>query len=157
MKNPERILVVSMGTKQALKAVQWGISLARNYGAELFITHIVHNPFGLKGWSLPISSAKIIEDEFTKILEDAHKDLQDYIKTEDSEGLTIQESVIQGNPVKEITKLISEKNIDLMVMTAHEQGYIEHLMMGNDIRELIQKMPCSLFLVKRELDYKRYE
>ena len=71
MKNPERILVVSMGTKQALKAVQWGISLARNYGAELFITHIVHNPFGLKGWSLPISSAKIIEDEFTKILEDA--------------------------------------------------------------------------------------
>nr|WP_320015504.1 universal stress protein [uncultured Desulfobacter sp.] len=157
MKHPERILVVSMGTKQALKAVQWGISLARNYGAELFITHIVHNPFGLKGWSLPISSAKIIKDEFTKILEDAHKDLQDYIKTEDSEGLTIQESVIQGNPVQEITKLISEKNIDLMVMTAHEQGYIEHLMMGNDIRELIQKMPCSLFLVKRELDYKRYE
>ena len=157
MKHPERILVVSMGTKQALEAVQWGISLARNYGAELFVTHIVHNPFGLEGWGRSISSAKIIEDEFTKILEDARKDLQDYIKKEDSEGLAIQESIMQGEPVKEITKFISEKNIDLMVMTAHEQGYLEHLLMGQDIRELIRKMPCSMFLVKRELEYERYE
>ena len=44
-----------------------------------------------------------------------------------------------------------------MVMTAHEQGYIEHLLMGQDIRELIRKMPCSMFLVKRELEYERYE
>ncbi len=157
MKNPERILVVCLSTKHSLDAVQWGISFARNYRAELFVTHIVHNPFGLEGWSRSISSAKVIEDEFTKIIEDARKDLQDYIKTEDTEGLAIQESVIQGDPIKEITKFISEKNIDLMVMTAHEQGYFEHLLMGNDIRELIRKMPCSMFLVKRELAYKRYE
>nr|WP_319490477.1 universal stress protein [uncultured Desulfobacter sp.] len=156
MKHPERILVVSLCTKHSLDAVQWGISFARNYGAELFITHIVHNPFGLEGWSLPLASAQIIEDEFSKMLENARKELQEYIKTEEAEGLSIQESVIQGDPVEEITKFISEKEIGLTVMTAHEQGHLEHLLRGHDIRELIRKMPCSMFLVKRELEYKHY-
>lgn len=156
MKHPERVLVVCLCTKRSLDAVQWGVSFARNYGAELFVTHIVHNPFGLEGWNLPISSAKTIEDEFAKLLEDARKDLHNYIKTEDTEGLAIHESVIQGDPVQEITKFISEKNIELMVMTAHEQGHLEHLLRGHDIRELIRKMPCSMFLVKRELEYKHY-
>lgn len=157
MKHPERVLVVCLCTKRSLDAVQWGVSFARNYGAELFVTHIVHNPFGLEGWNLPLSSAKTIDDEFTKLLEQSRKDLQDYIETEDTEGLTIHESVLQGEPVQEITKFISEKNIELMVMTAHEQGYLEHMLRGHDIRELIRKMPCSMFLVKRELEYTRYE
>lgn len=157
MKHPERVLVVCLCTKRSLDAVQWGVSFARNYGAELFVTHIVHNPFGLEGWNLPLSSAKTIDDEFTKLLEQSRKDLQDYIETEDTEGLTIHESVLQGEPVQEIIKFISEKNIELMVMTAHEQGYLEHMLRGHDIRELIRKMPCSMFLVKRELEYTRYE
>lgn len=157
MKHPERVLVVCLCTKRSLDAVQWGVSFARNYGAELFVTHIVHNPFGLEGWNLPLSSAKTIDDEFTKLLEQSRKDLQEYIETEDTEGLTIHESVLQGEPVQEITKFISEKNIELMVMTAHEQGYLEHMLRGHDIRELIRKMPCSMFLVKRELEYTRYE
>ncbi len=157
MKHPERVLVVCLCTKRSLDAVQWGVSFARNYGAELFVTHIVHNPFGLEGWNLPLSSAKTIEDEYTKLLEQSRKDLQDYIKTEDTEGMTIHESVIQGEPVQEITKFISEKNIELMVMTAHEQGYLEHMLRGHDIRELIRKMPCSMFLVKRDLEYTHYE
>lgn len=157
MKHPERVLVVCLCTKRSLDAVQWGVSFARNYGAELFVTHIVHNPFGLEGWNLPLSSAKTIDDEFTKLLEQSRKDLQEYIETEDTEGLTIHESVLQGEPVQEIIKFISEKNIELMVMTAHEQGYLEHMLRGHDIRELIRKMPCSMFLVKRELEYTRYE
>lgn len=31
------------------------------------LVHIVHNPFGLKGWNLAMASAQIIEDEFSKI------------------------------------------------------------------------------------------
>ena len=99
MKHPERVLVVCLCTKRSLDAVQWGVSFARNYGAELFVTHIVHNPFGLEGWNLPLSSAKTIEDEYTKLLEQSRKDLQDYIKTEDTEGMTIHESVIQGDRI----------------------------------------------------------
>jgi nucleotide-binding universal stress UspA family protein len=40
-----------------------------------------------------------------------------------------------------------------MVMTAREHWHLEHFLSGHDIRELVRKMPCSLFLVKRELEY----
>ncbi|MEX1303322.1 MAG: universal stress protein [Desulfotignum sp.] len=156
MKEPERVLVVSISPKHSLDSFQWGISFARNYEAELFIIHIVHNPFGLKGWNLPMSSTKILEDEFSKMLQEARETLQKYIDMEDTGGLSIQESIIEGEPVDEITKFIAEKKIDLVVMTAHEQGHLEHFLSGHDIRELIRKMPCSIFLVKRELEYQHF-
>ena len=156
MKHPERILVVSMCTKHSLDAVQWGISLARDHKAELFVTHIVHNPFGLEGWNLPMASAQIVEDEFSKMLEAARNTLQQYIETENTENLSVHERILQGEPVDEITNFIEENKIDLMVITAHEQGHLEHFLSGHNIRELVRKMPCSVFVVKRELEYKQH-
>lgn len=56
MENINRILVVSRMTKDCREAVHQGISLARTYNAELSILHVIHNPFGLKGWNLPMIS-----------------------------------------------------------------------------------------------------
>lgn len=153
MEKPKRILVASMCMRHSLNAVQWGISLAKQYNSELFITHILHNPFGLEGWNLPLPSGKAIEDEFLKMLQDAKKTIQHQIETENTEGLSIHQSVIEGEPVNEICKFIAEKQIDLLVMIAHEQGHFEHLLYGHKIRELIRKMQCSIFLVRREMEY----
>ena len=60
----KKILVVSWMTKYCQKAVHEGISLARKYGAELFIIHVIHNPFGLEGWNVPMIS---LEEEYKKL------------------------------------------------------------------------------------------
>ena len=39
----KRILVVSRMTKYCQKAVHYGISLSRKYGAELYVIHVIHN------------------------------------------------------------------------------------------------------------------
>ena len=72
MEEFKRILVVSRMTKHCREAVHFGISLARKYNAELSILHVVHNPFGLEGWNLPIIS---LEKEYEKIFEEAKADL----------------------------------------------------------------------------------
>ncbi len=150
----KRILVVSMCTEHCLKAVQWGISLAKNYNAKLFIIHIIHNPFGLEGWNLPIPSMKTLEDEYVTMTRKAKKSLDNYIKSEDTTGLSIEETVIEGDPKDEIYRFIEKEKIDLLVMVAHQQEHIEHLISGRQIRDLVRKMPCSIFLVRRELEYK---
>ena len=149
----KRILVVSMSTKHCLKAVQWGISLAKNYKAKLYVVHFIHNPFGLEGWNLPISSLKTLEEDMAKMKRKAKKTLEQYIESEDTTGLTIEQLVIEGDPKGEIPKLIEKEQIDLVVMVAHEQDRIEHLIYGREIHDLVRKMPCSLFLVRRELEY----
>lgn len=156
MNDLKRILVISMCTKHCLKAIQWGISLAKNYGAKLFVTHIIHNPFGMEGWNLPVSSIKTMEEEFLKMTQEAKKELDEYIRSEETEGLSIDDNVVEGKPKDEIPKIIEKEQIDLLIMTAHEQEHIEHFLSGREIRDLIRKMPCSILLVRRELEYKHF-
>jgi nucleotide-binding universal stress UspA family protein len=37
-------------------------------------------------------------------------------------------------------------------LRAHEQGRIEHFLVGSSNDAIIRKMPCSIFLVKKELE-----
>jgi universal stress protein A len=142
-----RILVVSRMTKYCQEAVHYGVSLSRQYEAELYIIHVVHNPFGLAGWNLPIFS---LEEQYQNILKQAKEDLDRIIAQEKAKGLPIQELIKEGKPNKEILKLIEKENIDLIIMLAHEEGQLEHFLFGRDNEELIRKMPCSILLVKKE-------
>ena len=52
MSEYQRILVVVGMIQSCRKAIQYGVSLARKYRAQLYVIHSIHNPFGLKGWGL---------------------------------------------------------------------------------------------------------
>lgn len=147
MIEPKRILVVTRMIQSCRKAIQYGVMLAQKHQAELYVIHSVYNPFGLKGWSLGTLS---IEKEYEKILQDTKAKLSGIIEDEKTKGMTITEMVREGEPTEEILKTVQEKNIDLMVMLAHEEGHLEHLLFGRSNDELIRRMPCSIVLVKKE-------
>jgi len=147
MQEIKRILVVSRMTRYCRKAVRYGISMAKECGAELYVIHVIHNPFGYEGWNLPIVS---LEKEYRKIQEQAKTELHAIIDSEKKEGLIVKEDIRTGEPTKEILKMVKEKNIDLLIMLAHEEWHLEHFFFGRSNEELIRKMPCSIFLVKKE-------
>lgn len=147
MEDVKRILVVSRMDKASPKAVHYGIALARNTGAEVFVIHAVHNPFGLEGWSLPIPN---IEEEYKKLLESTKQELHDIIAQERKDGLKINEMVVTGEPTKEILQVIEDNGIDFMVLPAHSEGRLEHMLFGRSTDELVRKLPCSVLLVKKE-------
>jgi len=147
MEDYKRILVVSRMSKYCREAVHYGISLARKYDAELSILHVVHNPFGLEGWNLPMVS---LEQEYKKIIEEAKADLDRIIREEKAKGLPIKELIKTGDPTEEVLKVVKEEKIDLLVMLAQEEWRLEHLLFGRGNEELIRKMPCSILLVKNE-------
>lgn len=147
MEDINRILVVSRSTKYCEKAVHYGISLARKFRAELIVIHVVHNPFSLEGWNLPVPS---LEKEYEKLLQTARNDIHQMIKGEQAQGLTIKEIIRDGDPISEILKTIKDEKIDLVVMLAHEEGRIEHFLFGRANEALVRKMPCPIMLVKKE-------
>lgn len=147
MADINRILVVSRMTKYCQKAVHYGVSLARQYGAELVVLHVEHNPFGIKGWNLPLVS---LEEDYQKLLQDAKQDLDRLIAKETTAGLPIRELIRAGEPTREILQVIEDEKIDLLVLLAHEEWHLEHFLFGRSNRELVRKMPCSILLVKKE-------
>jgi universal stress protein A len=141
----ERILVVSRLTAHCRQAVHFGVSLAKQYGATLFVMHVVHNPFGLEGWSLPP-----LEMNFGVLAERNKKDIDAAIQSERAKGMTIEEIIREGDQTTVILEAVKEKQIDLLIMLAHEEGRLEHFLFGRSNEELVRRMPCSILLVKKE-------
>lgn len=147
MHDVKRILVVSRSTKHCQKAVHNGISIAKKYGAELYIVHVIHDPFSLEGWNLPVPS---LESEYQRMLHSAKAELDKMIQAEKAQGLAIKELIREGKPVAEVLKIIQEEKIDLMLLLAHQEGHFEHFLFGRTNEEFIRRMPCSIFLIKKE-------
>ncbi len=147
MERIKNILVVSRMVKYDVKAIQYGASLARTYGAQLTVIHVIHDPFGIEGWNLPMPN---LEKDYQMLLMKTRKDLDKIIEQERKGGVSIEAILKEGNPTKEILKTVQEKHIDLLVMLAHEEGHLEHFLFGRSNHELLLKMPCSILLIKKE-------
>jgi len=147
MEDIKRILVASRDTKYCRKAVHYGVSLAGKYGAELYVIHVVHDPFIFGGWNLPLPS---LHEEYKKLLKLDREELHSIISSEKKRGMSIKELLREGDPTEEILKVVREEGIDLLIMLAHEEGHLEHFLFGRSNEELVRRMPCSVLLVKKE-------
>ena len=147
MEDIKRILVVSRMTKYSKKAVHYGISLAKKYGAKLYVTHVVHDPFGIEGWNLPLPS---LDKDYQNLLIRERRQLDEIIARDKQSGMDINVSIREGEPTKEILSIVRDEQIDLVILLAHEEGHLEHFLFGRSNEELIRRMPCSILLVKKE-------
>jgi nucleotide-binding universal stress UspA family protein len=146
MKKFNNILVVSRSTKNCGEAVKTGISLAHQYDAKLYLLHVIHDPFNLDGWNLPVYS---FHDEYEKMVVDARKVLDHMVKVEKDKGLPVTIWVKEGPPEEEIKKVVEEEKIDLIIMLAHHQGRLEHFLFGRTNDAILRDLPASILLVKK--------
>lgn len=139
------ILVVSRSTRHCIKVLHTGIALARKFDARLHVLHIIHDPFSLNGWNLPVPS---LDKEYDSMVAEARKDLDRIIQQEKAEGMVINEWVKDGNPVDAITQAVESEHVDLILMLAHREGRLEHFLFGRTNDAIIRRLPASLMLVR---------
>ena len=151
MENIKHILVISRMTPYCQEALRCGAALARRYDARLHVLHLVSNPVAdMKAVNAP---GIIFPDEhrnYKDIQRGAKEELDKVIETVIRDGLPINVIISDDDPVKEITKVVKEEKIDLMVMSAHKEGHLEHALFGGEMDAIIRSLPCSILLVKNE-------
>lgn len=150
METIKRILVISRMMPYSRKTIKLGVSLARKYDAKLHILHLFSLPVDMMAVNAPglFSSDEYLV--YKNNQEEAKKQLDKIIKQETLEGFPINELVSDHDPVEEIEKVVSEEKIDLIIMSAHEEGRIEHALFGGENDTIVRRMPCSVLLVKNE-------
>jgi nucleotide-binding universal stress UspA family protein len=154
MKEIKRILVVSRSTQYCRFAVECGIFLARRFGAELSVMHLISSSVDLEAVNAPdlfmsynIPNTSI--QDYLNIRDEAKKRI-DKIIEEARGGIPIKTMIKDGKPTDEVGKAVREGQIDLLVMLSHEEGRLEHLLFGGDNDAIIRRIPCSIMLVKKE-------
>lgn len=141
----KRILVVSRSTHNCHLAVHHGVSLARKYGAELYVVHLSYDPFSLEGWNLPIYS---LEEEYARIRQHTKEVIDRILHKEKTEGLSVKDWVQEGKPIDEMIRIIEQEDIDLTITLAHPEGRLEYLLFGRSNAELLRRMPCSILFLR---------
>jgi universal stress protein A len=147
MKRINNILAVCRIPSHCGPVVQAAAEQSRLFDAALFVLHVIHDPFGLEGWNLPMPS---LADDYRQLIAKTREKLDAQVMEVRQQGLRVDEIIREGRPVQEIMKIIAEEKIDLLVLPAHEETRLEHLLFGGDNEELIRAMPCSILLIKRE-------
>src|SRR5664279_2658229 len=82
MHDIKKILVVTTSTSKSKKAIHYGVSLAKQYGATLYVYHSDYDPFDLEGWGLPIPSLKALRENYLSTLEADRAVLNNIIEKE---------------------------------------------------------------------------
>jgi nucleotide-binding universal stress UspA family protein len=145
METFNNILVISRSTEHCIKVLRTGIALARKFDARLNVLHIIHDPFSVNGWNLPVPS---LDDEYKSMVAKARAELDRLVQAEKAEGLVINEWVKDGNPVDAIQETVESENVDLILMLAHREGRLEHFLFGKTNDAIIRRLPATLMLVR---------
>ena len=150
MHSIKHILVISRMIPFSRNAIRYGVSIAQKYNSKLSVLHLISNSADLMAINAP---GMFLEEEYKTYLDskqEVKERLDKVIKQEIRNGLPIKEQISDGDATKEVLRVVSEENIDLIIMLAHEEGHIEHALFGGENDAIIRKMPCSILLVKKE-------
>lgn len=151
MESIKKILVVIHLTQNSKDALRYGVALAKQLGAELSVIRVYSNPVDMEAVNAP---GLFIKDEQYKNYLSVRDQYKEYLDKAIHEvirdGFPIKKFVTGKDPVTEIVGVVEKEKIDLIVMLAHEEGRLEHLLFGGENTALIRKLPCSILLVKHE-------
>jgi len=150
MENFRQILVISRMIPYSRKTIKMGIALARKHDAKLHVLHLVSKPVDMLAVNAPGLFPEEEYKNFKNSQQEAEEHLDKIIKQELKGGYPIHELVSDLDPVETVMKVVREEKIDLILMSAHEEGRIEHTLFGGENGAIIRKMPCSILLVKNE-------
>ena len=127
-------------------ALQYGCDLARRFGADLHLLHIVEPSGGL----VPLPD---LPDEMTLDLQisspvaRADLRLQQLPAREHRPDLTVHRRTDIGTPSVEIVKYAGAHQIDLIVIGTHGHTGWEHLLLGSVAERVVQTSPCPVLTI----------
>lgn len=149
MSDIKRILIINRSILFFQKAIYLGVSLAKKYGARLYIAHVFHNPLSVEELGVQIPNNHTLREEYERVRQNIKAELYAIVSLRKARGIPIKEIIRDGASAEEILGIIEEEKIDLVIMLAHKEGHLENFF-DKEKQRIIRNMPCSVLLVKED-------
>ena len=120
----------------ATTAFDIACALARDYRAELVLTHVVEPAF-ISASDGPIPSG----------LEEPALERLRAIRPADS-AIAVRHVLATGVPVQEILRVAADTKCDLIVMGTHGRGGLSRMIMGSVAEGVLRKSTCPVVTVR---------
>lgn len=141
----ERILFPVDFSEGSTNAVEYAISLRKEYDATLYLLHVVHDISMTTGWQVPhVRLGELYRD----MEEYARKEMEKFCRDLFRECDKIEQIVVSGIPHEEILKFARDKKIDIIVIGTHGKTGIDRMLFGSTAEKVVRKAPCPVLSVR---------
>jgi nucleotide-binding universal stress UspA family protein len=121
--------------------ISCGIALAKEFGAKLYVCHVVDLPISSMYGDAPLF---LIEQQ-DQVIDNTHKQLEQLVGDVQVEWEPL---VTIGHPADEITRLAEEKGVDLAISATHGRSGLKRLILGSVTERLMRTLYCPLLVVR---------
>ena len=141
-----RILVPVDFSEPSLKALQYAIRFAEQFGAEITLQHVVEpivypSEIGYAAEEIPmLSEQTLVKSAGERLVKLAREAVRP--------PLRVQTVISIGSPFHEITALAKDRNVDLIIVTTHGYTGLKHVLMGSTAERVVRHAPCPVLTVR---------
>ncbi|RPI20234.1 MAG: universal stress protein [Acidobacteriales bacterium] len=122
-------------------AIPYGIALAREFKAKLYVSHVID----LSSAAIYGEAVFALEEQQSRMTTYAHKEMT---RLMGQESLDWEPLITVGNPANEIARLAADKQIDLAIAASHGRSGLKRLILGSVTERLMRTLPCPLWVVR---------
>jgi len=148
---PKRILVAVDGSENALKATRFAAGMARRYGSELILLHVIPSPGYLVAATPGLGAAPPdLESYYRYTRAQAEKLMADAAQAAERLGVKPRTEVLENasSIVEAITNYAANEGIDLIVVGTRGLGRFKRLLLGSVASGVVSHAHCSVLVVK---------
>jgi nucleotide-binding universal stress UspA family protein len=141
----KKILFATDFSEGSSYALPYAVDMAKQYGAMLYLIHVIYDVAKTAGWYVPHAS---IDEIYADMKKAAEAELAKTF-TDDMRGLKdIERLVLTGIPHEEITRFAEEKRIDLIVLGTHGRRGIDRMLFGSTAEQVVRNASCPVLSVR---------
>jgi nucleotide-binding universal stress UspA family protein len=135
-----RIVIATDGSDGAWAAVQEGVELAYEVGAEVTFVTVRHD--------LPLLGSPTYQEHLTRQLEEARAALDRAEAEADLRGVLHESEILEGDAAGRIAELARTRNADLVVVGSRGHGGLASALIGSVSRALLTRSPVPVMVVR---------
>ena len=142
------ILVPTDFSAASEAALEYGLTMARRFGASLHLLHVVDDPFaGAATWGSEVYIASVPAMQETLVAEAARK-LSGLLARAEGKGIPARSEVRLGRPAEVIREVANKEACDLIVMATHGRTGMAHVLLGSVAEKIVREAPCPVLTVR---------
>ncbi len=134
----------------SLEALDYGVRVAKQFGASLTILHVLEPV----SYGLDFTLSRTAERESLK--ERTESRLAGLVEIVKAEGVPARSEVRGGIPSDTIVRAAHDSSCDLIIMGTHGRRGLSHVVSGSVAEAVLRRASCPVLMVKRQTRIPHY-
>jgi len=124
------------------KAVELALREAEQNGAKLHFMTVV------QGYNNALVASYFSESDHKKAVEAVAKELKQWAEKTIPSSVDVTLRVYEGQPAESVLYYAKKRDIDLIIMAAHNRSRVNEFLMGSTSHRVVDRSSCSVLVLR---------